>query len=52
VKTANATVAMIKPSELLNFSINGGLEPRVNDNSHCGRGMVSNFLFLQYLAEG
>jgi hypothetical protein len=41
VKTANATVPMIKPSELLNLSMKGGFEPCcVNDDSHFGRAIV------------
>jgi hypothetical protein len=38
VKTAKATVPMMKPSELLSFSRNGGFAPCcVNDDSQFGR---------------
>lgn len=41
VNTANATVPMMKPSELLNFSIAGGFSPCcVKDVSHFGRAML------------
>lgn len=41
VKTASATVPMMKPSELLNFNIIGGFSPCcVNDANHFGRAMI------------
>jgi len=42
VNTANEIVPMMNGSELLYFRQKGGLSPWcVNDDSHCGRGMLN-----------
>ena len=41
MNTANDIVPIMNPSELLNFSINGGFDPCcVNDDSHFGRAIM------------
>lgn len=46
VNTASDRVPMMKVSELLYFSMNGGVEPCcVSDKSQFGRGIVSQSLY-------